>query len=374
MFVTLMAAIAVLAQAQTPETFAIRAGRVLDLRTGRADSGVTLLIRDGRIAARGRRLRVPAGVRVIDASGLTVMPGLIDAHVHLTLGGSADANAARTLRAGFTTVADLGSAGGAGVKLKREIDAGQVEGPTMLAAGSWIGQKGGVCEFGGATVRNAKEAAARAASDIAAGADLLKLCISGWINDAAAHPDSAELTADEIAAVEAKAGAARMAVAAHATSQRAVILALDGGVRLLAHTPIVDAATASAIRKSGACVVTTMTTLLASDSSAALRRSFARLRAAGVRLALGTDAGVLPHGENAKEVETLVSLGLSPLEALRAGSVTAARCLGLPEYGGLDRGAAADLIAVNGDPLADPKVLRSPQLVVHRGKLVLGGK
>lgn len=357
------------------DTVAIRAGRVLDLRSGKAERNVILLVHDGRIGGRGTNLVIPSGVRVIDASNYTIMPGLIDAHVHLTINGRPRENAAHTLLAGFTTVADLGSANGAGVRLKRLIDSDSIIGPTMLAGGSWIGGRGGVCEFGGATIRGAEEAGVRAGSDLADGAGLLKVCVSGWINDAAAHPDSVEMTAAEIGAVVERARVAHVAVAAHATSEAAVIASLNGGIRLLAHTPIVDDAGATAIANSGACVVTTMTTLLAADSAEALRRSFARLRRAGVTLALGTDAGVLAHGSNADELLTLAALGMSPLEVLRAGTTVAAKCLGLPEYGALERGAVADLVAVSGDPLLDLSTLRTPVFVMHRGKLVgTGGR
>jgi imidazolonepropionase-like amidohydrolase len=355
---------------QSAGMVAVKAGRALDLQTGRLEPGVILLIQDGRIAARGRDLVVPAGVQVIDASNYTIVPGLIDAHVHLTISGNPGDNAAKTLRAGFTTVADLGSINGAGVRLKQAIDADSLLGPTMLAGGSWIGGRGGVCEFGGATIRGAEEAGARAREDLVAGADMLKVCVSGWINDAAAFRDSVELTADEITAVMAQGRAAKVPVAAHATSRAAVTAALNGGIRLLAHTPIVDSAGASAIAISGACVVTTMTTLLAADSADALRRSFTRLRHANVALVLGTDAGVLAHGDNLNEVLTLASLGMPALEVLQAASVVAARCLGLGGYGALARGEVADLVAVRGNPLEDLSILKSPIFVMHRGQVV----
>lgn len=352
------------------DTLAIRAGRVLDLRTGEIDSNITILIDGARIVARGRDVAVPPGARVIDATRYTVFSGLIDAHVHLSIAGRPRDNAARTLSAGFTTVADLGSVGGAAIRLKKLIEADSLRGPTMLAGGSWIGGRGGVCEFGGATIAGPAEARARAWSDLAAGADLLKLCLSGWINDAAVYPDSVELTSEEIAAVTAEARGAGKPVVAHAVSRAAVHAALEGGIRLLAHTPIVDSAGAAAIAQSGACVITTMTTLVAADSADALRQSFARLRQAGVPLALGTDAGVLAHGSNADELITLTALGLTPLESLQAATTVAARCLGLPEYGSLDRGAIADIVIVNGDPLNDLTVLKTPVFVIHRGRLL----
>jgi imidazolonepropionase-like amidohydrolase len=352
------------------DTIAIRGGRMLDVGTGRYEEGVTLLIANGHILARGHDLRIPPGVSVIDAAASTILPGLIDAHVHLTIAGAPRENAGRTLRAGFTTVADLGSANEAGVRLRRWIEEDSVQGPTMITAGSWIGGKGGVCEFGGATIRGAAEATTRAERDLAAGADLLKVCVSGWINDAAAFPDSIELSRPEIDAVMMAAHAAGKPVAAHATSRAAVRRSLDSGIRFFAHTPIVDESDAESLARSGACVATTMTTLLQADSSAALRASFQRLRKAGVKFILGTDAGVLPHGRNADEAVTLASLGMPPLEILRAATTLSAECLGLPRYGGLGVGDVADLLVVSGDPLQDISTLKTPILVIRRGRKV----
>lgn len=363
-------ALLTLLSGQPTDTFAIRAGRVLDLKTGRVEENVTLLIRDGIIAARGARLTLPAGIRIVDASRATVLPGLIDAHVHLTIAGRPRENAAKVVRAGFTAVADLGSANGLGARLKRLIDADSVVGPAMIAGGSWIGGKGGVCEFGGATIRGAAEAEARAAGDLAAGAGLLKVCLSGWLNDAAVYPDSVEMTREEIAAVFAQAQKGRVPIVAHAISQAGVRAAMDAGIRLLAHTPIVDSATAKALAENGSCIATTMTTLLQADSAAALRASFQRLRRAGVRLILGTDGGVLPHGNNAGELVTLVSLGMTPLEVLRAASTVSAECLGLPAYGSLEVGAPADLVAVAGNPLQEVSLLKAPLFVIRHGRTV----
>jgi imidazolonepropionase-like amidohydrolase len=370
MIPSLLALLAIASSSVQADTFAIRAGRVLDLRTGRVEENVTLLIRDGIITARGPRLTLPSGIRIVDASQATLLAGLIDAHVHLTIAGRPRDNAAKVVRAGFTTVADLGSANGLGVRLKRLIDADSVVGPTMIAGGSWIGGKGGVCEFGGATIRGATEADARAAGDLAAGAGLLKVCLSGWLNDAAIYPDSVEMTREEIAAVFTQAEKGGVPIVAHAISQAGVRAAMTAGIRLLAHTPIVDSATARALAANGTCIATTMTTLLQADSAAALRASFQRLRRAGVRLIMGTDGGVLPHGNNAEELVTLASLGMTPLEVLRSASTVSAECLRLPAYGSLDVGAPADIVAVNGDPLRDLGVLKAPLFVIRRGRSV----
>src|SRR5688572_826456 len=164
-------------------TLVLRGGQYLDTRAGVLRPNGAIVVRDGRIVEIQPPASVrnpPATTRTVNLQGRTILPGLIDAHVHLTLAGDPAANALATLRAGFTTVVDLGSAGGAGLRLRDRIARGEVPGPSVIAAVSWIGAKGGVCEFGGATVAGAEEARLRARSDLDAGADLLKVCVTGW--------------------------------------------------------------------------------------------------------------------------------------------------------------------------------------------------
>jgi imidazolonepropionase-like amidohydrolase len=364
-------AVALIAALQADTSIAITNARVLNVRAGQYETGITLLVRDGRIAARGRNVSVPATARRIDATGLTLLPGLIDTHVHLTIGGAPPReNARKTLQAGFTTVVDLGSPNGAGARVARRIDQDSIVGPRMIAAGSWIGGRGGVCEFGGATVRGAAEALGRATSDFAADARILKVCITGWLPDALAAPDSIEMTDAELDAIARFATQSSLPLAAHALTTRGVRAALRVQVRQLAHTPIVDDATASAIATARVCVSTTLATLQGSDRTGALLVSFDRLRKAGVRLVFGTDAGVLPHGENAREFDALLDFGMKPIEAIRAATSQAADCFGLGDYGALSVGERADLIAVSGDPLVDLSGLKDPKLVVKAGNVV----
>jgi imidazolonepropionase-like amidohydrolase len=289
--------------------------------------------------------------------------------VHLTLAGRPRDNAAATLQAGFTTVADLGSAGGAGLRLKRLIEQDSAAGPHMIAAGSWIGGRGGVCEFGGATIRGADEARSRAQADVAAGARMLKLCITGWLDPSVQNPDSVELTASEIAAIADVARTASVPLVAHAIGARGADAAMRAGVKLLAHTPVVSAAQAQELARANVCVATTITTLQQGTAAAALRASFQLLRSAGVRLIVGTDAGVLPHGRNADELVTLQQLGMPARDVLRAATTVAADCLGLPSYGDVTPGAPADLIAVRGDPRTDISLLRAPVWVMKSGRV-----
>jgi imidazolonepropionase-like amidohydrolase len=178
------------------------------------------------------------------------------------------------------------------------------------------------------------------------------------------------MTIAEVDAIVAIAREGRLAIAAHAINRAGVDAALRAGVRQLAHTPVVSREQAALLARSDVCISTTMTTLSGGQARAELERSFRDLQAAGVRLVLGTDAGVLPHGRNADELKTLVTLGMTPLQAIRAATSEAATCLRLPDYGDLRPGASADLIAVSGDPLSDLAVVSQPLIVIKRGRVI----
>jgi imidazolonepropionase-like amidohydrolase len=353
-------------------TLVLRGGEYLDTRAGVLRPNGAIVVRDGRIVeiqAPATVRKPAAGARTVDLDGRTVLPGLIDAHVHLTLAGDPAANALATLRAGFTTVVDLGSAGGAGPRLRDRIARGEAPGPSVIAAGSWIGAKKGVCEFGGATVSGAEEARSRAQADLEAGADLLKVCVTGWPADAVAAPDSVELGPGPLDAVLKVARGARRPVYAHAIGRAGALLAAEHGVRALAHTPIVDSATAVRLKATGVAVISTLATSTRGPQAGELRRSFRLLRSAGVPIVLGTDAGVLPHGRNADEILALVQAGLTPAEAIRAATLEPAALLGRKDLGEIAVGAAADFVVVAGDPLADPGLLAQPALVLKGGHL-----
>jgi imidazolonepropionase-like amidohydrolase len=358
----------------SPDTvLVLRGGSRIDLRTGSLQPNGTIVVRNGRIEAvrppNGAQ-PIPAGAQVVDLDGRTILPGLIDAHVHLTLAGAPDSNALATLRAGFTTVVDLGSADGAGVRLRDAIAQGRVAGPRVIAAGSWIGAKGGVCEFGGATVNGPAEAAERTRADLDAGADLIKVCITGWPQDAVAFPDSVELKAASLDSVMKVAGETHRMVFAHAIGQAGALLGASHGVKALAHTPVVDAAGAQTLRRSGVRVISTLASLGPRPGGAEVLASFRRLRAAGVPIVLGTDAGVLAHGQNARELVVLTAAGLTPAQALRAATIDAARLLGRTDLGEIKVGAVADFVVVKGDPLRDITLLQHPEMVVQGGRTV----
>jgi imidazolonepropionase-like amidohydrolase len=337
-----------------------------------------VLVDGGRITevAPAARYRPRPGDRLMELDpASTLLPGLIDAHVHLSLGGQPRANAGAIVRAGFTTVADLGAVSQRMLMLRDSIAAGVVEGPRVLAAGLWIGVKGGVCEFTGIGVAGgAENFRDRVRQNLAAGADLIKACVTGWPNAAWTHPDSAELSADILAAMVDEAGRANRPVVAHALSPEGVRRALDAGVAGLVHAAYLDDALIARMRDRGTWLVPTLATLGAGDSSArgrGLVEAVARAFRAAVPLVYGSDGGVLPHGRNAQEALALLAAGIPAAEILRAATVNAARALGLSDsVGAIRPGMVADLIAVPGDPLADIGVLRRPLFVMARGRVI----
>jgi imidazolonepropionase-like amidohydrolase len=354
---------------------AIRAGRLIHPEAGRVVTGQIILIEGNRIRAVGADVRIPDGAKVIDLSDHTVLPGLIDAHVHLGIGGPPRDNARADLHAGFTTVVDLGARTTRILTLRDSINAGFIEGPRVLAAGIWVGTQGGVCEFNGIGLAGPAAAfAARVAENVSAGADLIKVCVSGWPAPSYAQPDAYEIAPDALRATVRAAHDAKRLVVAHDISRGGVKAALAEGVDGLAHAAYFDSALAAQARPKGMFVIPTLASLTGGDSSAASTALIAATRLAyrsGVTLVFGTDGGVLPHGQNALEFAALARAGVSPADALRAATIGAARALRIADsVGTIAPGKSADIIAVRGDPLRDPTVLERVEFVMLRGKTV----
>lgn len=353
----------------------IRAGRVLDPVTGAITTNQMIIVDNGRFVAIGPNLAIPNGAEVIDLSGLTVLPGLIDAHVHLAIGGSVRDNALADVRAGFTTVVDLGARTHRLLRLRDSINAGAIPGPRVLAAGIWVGTKGGVCEFNGIGIAGDAEAfRARVRENVDAGADVIKVCVSGWPADAYARPAAYEIADDALEAVVREAHAARRLVIAHDISLGGVHAALRAGVDGLAHAAYVDSAAASRLHDRHVFLIPTLASLTGGDTSAASRALVAATSLAyrsGVTLVFGTDGGVLPHGQNAAEFSALRQAGVSPLDAIRSATVNAARAFQIADsVGAIAPGMVADLIAVDGDPSTDVTALTRVRFVMSRGRVM----
>ena len=367
----ILAALVVAAQ-----TVAIRAGKIVDPVTGQVATGQTIVIDGALIRAVGADVKPPAGATVYDLSGLTVIPGLIDAHVHLAIGGTVRDNALADLRAGFTTVADLGARTHRLLRLRDSINAGQIPGPRVLAAGIWVGRKDGVCEFNGIGIAGGPEAfRQRVRDNIAAGADLIKVCVTGWPADAYARPDDYELPDSTLRAVVNEAHAGGRRVIAHDISMGGVRAAVAAGIDGLAHAAFLDSATALSLRAHAIFLIPTLASLTSGDTSAVARGLFGSVGLAqrlGVRLVFGTDGGVLPHGQNAQEFGALRQAGVPALDQLRAATTNAAQALGLADsLGRIAAGMLADIVAVNGNPLDDVTAYQRVKFVMLRGRVVV---
>ena len=361
------------------QVVAIRAGRVVDPMTGRVASTQTIIVQAGRIRAVGPDVRPPPGATVFDLSGLTVIPGLIDAHVHLAIGGSVRDNALADLRAGFTTIVDLGARTHRLLLLRDSINAGHIPGPRVLAAGIWVGRKDGVCEFNGIGIAGGVDAfRQRVRENIAAGADVIKVCVTGWPADAYANPDAYELPDSALRAVVEEAHRGGRRVIAHDISRGGVRAGIAAGIDGLAHAAFLDSATAVLLRDRAVFLVPTLASLTAGDTSAASRGLIEAVRLAhrtGVRLVFGTDGGVLPHGQNAQEFLSLRQAGVPALDQLRAATTNAAQALGLADsLGRIGPGMVADIIALEGDPLADVGAYQRVKFVMSRGRVVVGSQ
>lgn len=409
----------------TAQTLAIRAGRLIDGTGAAPVSNAVIVIEAGRITAAGAGVEVPRGARVLDLSGMTVLPGFIDAHVHLTgrvLGEPgwdnalvrdlpADAalrgalHARQTLEAGFTVVRNVGAGGFADVSLRDAVNRGDVPGPRMLVAGHSLGITGGHCdgtngyvpalfgeepgpERGIADGADAIRAAVR--FQVKHGADVIKICATGGVLSEGDSVGVQQYLDDELRAVVEAAHMVERRVAAHAHGTAGIKAAVRAGVHSIEHGSILDDEAVRLMVERGTYLVPTLMageaverlarsgTLRGERAEKALavaprmRESIRKAAAAGVKIALGTDAGVMPHGTNGHEFTLLVEWGgMTPMQAIVAGTSAAADLLGWSDHvGRVAPGLYADLVAVEGDPLRDITVLERVAWVMKGGEVV----
>jgi imidazolonepropionase-like amidohydrolase len=410
-----------------PGKLAVRCGRLVDPATGTVATGVTVSIVAGRIQAVGRDVAVPAGVPVLDLSDKTVLPGLVDLHTHLTglpedtadlrvyLGRSLEASVAigrrtalATLEAGFTTVRDVGTyVAFDEVALRDEIAAGRTPGPRMAVAGAYltIPAGGGDLLIPGVpesdipalvrrgVARGPGAFAARATEILTGGADFLKVIASGAVLAYGGVPGAPEMTPEELAAVVAVAQRAGVRVAAHAHGALSVRQAIEAGVDTIEHASLIDEEGLALARARGTVLVMDVYNGDSIDTEGRRqgwpqefldknlatteeqRRRFTRAVELGVAIGYGTDAGVFPHGENARQFRVMVERGMTPMAAIQSATTAAARALGWEQdVGRLEPGRFGDLIAVDGDPLTDIRALERVTVVVQGGVVVKGGR
>jgi imidazolonepropionase-like amidohydrolase len=391
----------------------IRAGHVVNVRTGQQPADQTIVVVGDRVAAIGATASTPAqtGDREIDLRSMTVLPGLIDAHTHLTFANdfdpyvrlSTDAvrealNGVRfakiTLEAGFTTVRNVGASGYSDVALRDYINAGYIPGPHMQVSGPPLSITGGHCDNNflpaeyHATADGVADGIAavqqRVRQNIKYGVDLIKVCATGGVLSKGDDPQASQYSLDELKALVADAHRLGRKVAAHAHGAQGILFATEAGVDSIEHGTYIDADDTAAMKQHGTWLVPTLYLIdwmrenghlpamfqkKMMDVSAVVLQNQRKAVAAGVKVALGTDAAVYPHGLNAHEVEVYVTkLGMTPLAALQAGTINAAELMGWSDRtGALEPGKWADVIAVDGDPLGDVRVLQQVRFVMKSG-------
>lgn len=410
-------AVALAAGGAQAKTVAVTAERLLDVKTGRYVDKPLIVITDGKITSVGKAGdAVPAGAERVDLAGVTLLPGLIDMHVHLTSAGKYGgyrpyeftdsfwtavgvANARTTLDAGFTTVRNVGTAFYADVGLREAIDEGWITGPRIMASGYALGATGGHCDEtffppsmdqkSPGLVDSPDEGRRQVRTQRKYGARSIKICATGGVFSRGDEPGVQQLTVEEIRAITDEAHMAGMKVAAHAHGAPGIKAAILGGVDTIEHVSLIDdEGIKLAVQKGtwlGFDIYNTDYTQSEGRKNGELednlrkdreigevqRENFRKALKAGARMIYSTDAGVYPHGQNARQFAVMVRYGATPLQAIQSATVNAAEALGQPtEVGQAAKGFWGDLVGVAGDPLADVTVLEKPVFVMKGGEVV----
>jgi imidazolonepropionase-like amidohydrolase len=399
---------------------AIRAGRLIDGLGGAPVTDAVILVENERITAVGRGLTIPAGVRIIDLSRSTVLPGFIDAHTHVTsqpesymedlfrkspidVAVTAHIYARRTLEAGFTTIRDVGAGEFIDVALRNAIDRGAVVGPRMQAATLAVGSTGGhndisgfspYLRFGQFSGVADGEADIRklVRLEVKNGADVIKLIASAGVLSEEESVGAPQYTQEEMNAVVDEARMWGRKVAAHAHGAEAIKRALRAGVASIEHASLIDDEGIRLAKEKGAYLVMDIYNddyimaeykrlgypqkILDKEASVGRlqRENFRRAVQAGVKLAYGTDAGVYPHGWNGKQFAKMVQWGMTPMQAIQSATTSGADLLGWSDrVGSIQAGRYADIVAVDGDPLRDITELERVRFVMKGGVVYKGG-
>jgi imidazolonepropionase-like amidohydrolase len=401
------------ASAEDPKVIAVKAARLIDVRTGEVMVQPVVLVEAGRVKAVGTNLSIPADAEVIELRGMTLLPGMIDAHTHLTfnptdLGYSSVAisvprealsgakNARLTLEAGFTTVRNVGANGYSDVALRDAINAGDVPGPHIVASGPALGITGGHCDdtlhapqyhwVAEGVADGISAVMQRTREVIKYGADVIKICSTGGVLSFRDDPKAAQYTLEEMKAIVGEAHRLGRKVAAHAHGGDGIKLAVIAGVDSIEHGSYIDDEGIKLMKEHHTYLVPTLYLadwLLDNAEQIKLpkplldkakvvvpqaRINVARAFKQGVLVAFGTDSAVYPHGLNGREFAVYVKLGMTPLQSIQTATVNAARLLGWEDrIGSIEPGKFADLIALEGDPLKDITELERVRWVMKDG-------
>jgi imidazolonepropionase-like amidohydrolase len=403
-----------------PTGIAVHAGKILDVRTGNYASDQIIWIEGGKIKAIGKAAdiskQLPAGTKTIDLSSATVLPGLIDCHTHLTMSPDMmgprglhtsyprsaliGARSARvTLEAGFTTVRNVGASGYSDIALRDAINAGDVLGPRMLASGPPLSITGGHGDnnflapqfnYSDDGVANGVDGVTvKVRENIKYGADLIKFMATGGVLSEGDNPELEQYSPEEMKAIIDTAHGLGRKVAAHAHGALGIKNAVLAGVDSIEHGSYINDEDILLMKQHGTYLVPTVflqdwlfanyqhlgfTQSMTDKMNTVLPIAKQRLSHAfkeGVKVAFGTDAAVYPHGMNAGEFGVMVKMGLPPLVAIQAATVNAADLLGWSDrVGTLEPGKFADIVAVDGDPVADVTTLEHIRFVMKGGEVI----
>ena len=404
---------------ETPQVSVIRAGKLLDVDSGRILTNQMIVVRAGRIEALGEHLTVPPGAAMIDLSKFTVLPGLIDCHTHLADAGDGEPlhvlqktsaeiayeaipNARVTLLGGFTTVRDVGVYRAFNdVAMRDAIARGIIIGPRMFVAGAYITISQGAGAMTGLAPdiqlpwdlhygeANSPWEVRQKIRELAhRGADHIKILSTGAVLTHGSNPKSIEFTPEELQAAVDEARNFGLRVAAHAHAAEGIKNAIRAGVASIEHATLIDDEGIALAKEHGTyldmdiydeeCIQdaskkkATPADFLEHDRDLGeiQRRNFTKALRAGVKMSFGTDAGVCPHGINARQFAFMVKYGMTPLQAIQAATVSAADLLGKSDLlGSLQPGKYADIIGVSGNPLEDVRLLENVKFVMKEGKV-----
>src|SRR5215472_8808277 len=412
-------------QKSADKIYVLKAARLFDGKSNSVVSPGVVVVTGGKISAVGATAAMPAGAQVIDFGDATLLPGFIDAHTHLTFPYSDDYKQARldtlqkttaeqaldasvnarvTLMAGFTTVRDVGSSNYLDVGLRNGIRNGDVPGPRMLVTVHALGSTGGHCDhtdgyregiFGHeagpleGVIDGPDQARYAVRLDHKYGADMIKVCASGGVLSPTDDVDTPQLTQEELNAIVDEAHALRRKTAAHCHGAEAAKRAIRAGIDSIEHGTFLDDEALDMMKQRGTYLVPTLMAIQglqeqfdkgvyvppaiaakARAAMAAIHSTFQRAMAKGVKIGLGTDAGVYPHGRNAEEFHQMVDLGMKPIDALKAGTSADADLLGLADkIGTLESGKFADIVAVPGDPTQNIRQTEHVFFVMKEGTI-----
>jgi imidazolonepropionase-like amidohydrolase len=419
------------ANAADQTTVVLKAVRMFDGKSKALVQNATVIVLGDKIVDVGSNLPVPEGAKVVDLGDVTLSPGFMDAHTHLTTDFSGNYNERRlneldlnvseqaikattyaraTVEAGFTTVRDLGSRFVASrefvdVALRNSINKGVIVGPRMLVATKGIGATGGhfdptsgfrdflfgrESDYTDGTANGPDEIRKAVRFEVKNGADVIKGAVSGGVLSLADEVDTPQLTPAEMAALVDESHRLRKKVAVHCHGDQAAREAIEAGVDSIEHGSFMKPETLTMMKKKGTFLTPT---LMASEwimskldnyppalqakakaATAARSEMFRNAVEMGIKISFGTDAAVFPHGQNAKEFKLMVDLGMTPIDALKSATANDAELLGIAQkVGTLEKGKLADIVAIPGDPTADITATERVYFVMKEGKIVRNG-